>query len=295
MNVALKAFPLLPSSLTLINLFLPSVSSALVVCIKLIGPDLITAVFPFVIERLAHPKETCPALWRYNSLNVSSALVVCTKLIGPDLITAVYPLVIERLAHPKETVRKKAIMVLQRFHQLDPTREGALAGVDLDRHFRTMLCDKDPSVMSASLCALYEVIRTDPKAFKNLIPSFTSILKQVSEHRLPKTYDYHRYPAPFIQIKLLKILSILGAGDRFASENMYTVLQQALKRTSSSHTIGSALIAEYVRTITTIYPNPSLLAAARVTPGHVPTLETVYASTVVSRGTPEGQGLVVRY
>ena len=39
-------------------------------------------------------------------------------------------------------MRKKAVMALHHFHRLDPRRDGALAGVDLDRHFRTMLCDK---------------------------------------------------------------------------------------------------------------------------------------------------------
>ncbi len=93
-----------------------------------------------------------------------------------------------------------------------------------------MLCMvQDPSVMSAALCALLEVVTVDPKPYKNLIPSFISILKQVkfsrhhcrnsgwksiiecsadivrklqvAEHRLPKSYDYHRTPAPFIQVR----------------------------------------------------------------------------------------------
>ena len=38
---------------------------------------------------------------------------------------------------------------------------------------------QDPSVMSAALCALLEVTFRDPKPYKNVIPSFVSILKQV--------------------------------------------------------------------------------------------------------------------
>eukprot|EP00199_Chlamydomonas_sp_CCMP681_P000084 CAMPEP_0119112054 /NCGR_PEP_ID=MMETSP1180-20130426/38536_1 /TAXON_ID=3052 ORGANISM="Chlamydomonas cf sp, Strain CCMP681" /NCGR_SAMPLE_ID=MMETSP1180 /ASSEMBLY_ACC=CAM_ASM_000741 /LENGTH=978 /DNA_ID=CAMNT_0007099373 /DNA_START=53 /DNA_END=2989 /DNA_ORIENTATION=+ len=197
-----------------------------------------------------------------NFINVCTALVVCTKLINVDLINAVLPSVVDKLRHPKEHVRKKAIMALHRFHQLDPLHEGPLSGMDLDKHFRTMLCDKDPGVMSAALCALHDIIKADSKPYMNLIPSFTSILKQVAEHRLPKSYDYHRFPAPFIQIKLLKILALLGAGDRPASENMYAVLQQTLRRANTSHTIGNAIIFECVNTITTIYPNPHLLVAA---------------------------------
>lgn len=63
-----------------------------------------------------------------------------------------------------------------------------------------ILCDKDPSVMSAALCALFDLVTSDMKAYKNLTTSFVSILKQVAEHRLPKAFDYHRTPAPFVQV-----------------------------------------------------------------------------------------------
>ena len=33
--------------------------------------------------------------------------------------------------------------------------------------------------MSAALCALYEIIKQDPLPYKNIVPSFISILKQV--------------------------------------------------------------------------------------------------------------------
>ncbi len=67
---------------------------------------------------------------------------------------------------------------------------------------------------------------------------------------------------PTTQIKLLRVLSKLGAGDKVASDNMAAVVAAALKRATGGQTISNAIIYEAVRTITAIYPNPSLLAAA---------------------------------
>jgi hypothetical protein len=66
---------------------------------------------------------------------------VC-KLIGPDLVNAVLPTVQGLTSHPRDLVRKKAIMALHRFQQLDPDHEGHLAGVELDKFYRQALCDK---------------------------------------------------------------------------------------------------------------------------------------------------------
>ena len=97
---------------------------------------------------------------------------------------------------------------------------------------------------------------------KDLVPSFVSILKQITEHRLPSSFDYHRMPAPWIQIKLLKMLALLGANDQRASEGMYEVLYDVLRRADTGINIGYAVIYDTVRTITAIYPSIQLLETA---------------------------------
>ena len=189
-----------------------------------------------------------------NYLVVCAALTTVCRLVNEETIPAVLPQVADLLTHPKEHVRKKAVMVLHRFHQRSPD-----AVVHLHSKFRQMLCDKDPSVMSAALCALHDLILADPVPHKNLVPSFVSILKQIVEHRLPKAYDYHRVPAPFIQIKLLKILAALGVADKAASSEMYSVLSTALKKGDNQINIGNAIVYECVRTAAAIYPSPVLL------------------------------------
>ncbi|KAG6684273.1 hypothetical protein I3842_12G054100 [Carya illinoinensis] len=192
-----------------------------------------------------------------NYLVVCAALNAVCRLINEETIPAVLPQVVDLLAHSKEAVRKKAIMALHRFYQKSPSSVSHLVS-----NFRKRLCDNDPGVMGATLCPLFDLITIEVHSYKDLVVSFVSILKQVAERRLPKSYDYHQMPAPFIQIRLLKILALLGSGDKQASENMYTVVGDIFRKCDSSSNIGNAVLYECVCCVSSIYPNPKLLEAA---------------------------------
>ena len=62
-----------------------------------------------------------------------------------------------------------------------------------------------------------------------------------------------------MQIKLLRVLGHLGTSDKQASDNMYSVVAENMRRGNTGHTIGNAIVYEAVRTIASIYPNPALL------------------------------------
>jgi AP-4 complex subunit epsilon-1 len=127
---------------------------------------------------------------------------------------------------------------------------------------RRVLCDRDPCVMGASLPLLHDLVKDDVAAYKDLVPSLVSILKQIVEHRLPREFDYHRIPAPWIQMSILRILALLGRGDQASSEGMYEVLVDVMRRADTGINVGYAIVYQTVHTVTTIYPNTLLLDAA---------------------------------
>ena len=75
-------------------------------------------------------------------LAVCTALTALCKLLSVELVDAVLSSVVELLKHPKELVRKKAIMALHRFEQLDPQHQGPLHNMDVYAHIRDSLRDK---------------------------------------------------------------------------------------------------------------------------------------------------------
>lgn len=156
-------------------------------------------------------------------------------------------------------------MVIHRCIQRSPD-----IATEVNEVLRRALCDRDPSVMAASLhcfsLLLKQHIASNPagevKLYRELVPSFVSILKQVIEHRLDKEFEYHKTPAPWIQTYLLRILAVLGKESPSSSEHMYEILHDAMRRADTGMNAGYSVTYEAVRTICSIHPHKPLLDQA---------------------------------
>ncbi|XP_037109389.1 AP-4 complex subunit epsilon-1 [Syngnathus acus] len=192
-----------------------------------------------------------------NLIEVCMALTIVSQLFPKDMIPAILPLVEEKLTHPKEIIRRKAVLALYKFYLIAPNQVQ-----HIHNKFRRALCDKDPGVMTASLHIYLQMIKEHPEGYKDLTGSFVTILKQVVGGKLPMDYNYHSVPAPWLQIQLLRILSLLGKGDSSTSEIIYEVLDESLRRAEMNHNITYAILYECVKCIYTIHPKSELLEKA---------------------------------
>jgi len=68
-----------------------------------------------------------------------------------------------------------------------------------------------------------------------------------------------------MQIRLLKILALLGSGDKQASDHMYTVVNDIIRKADTSSNIGNAVLYECVCCAAAINPNPKLMETASST------------------------------
>ncbi|EER03101.1 AP-1 complex subunit gamma-1, putative [Perkinsus marinus ATCC 50983] len=190
-----------------------------------------------------------------NFLETCAALSAVTQVVNAEMIPAILPLVTKLLTHSQDAVRKKAIICIQHFFRLSPDS----VVDDVQQDVRRALCDPDPAVMGASLNLLRDIIRSDPDSCKDLVPSLVNILKQIIEHRLPRDFDYHRMPAPWLQVNLVNLMGMLGEGDQDVSAQVYDIIQETMRRADTGVNAGYSVVYECVKCAAKLYPSHTLL------------------------------------
>ncbi len=78
------------------------------------------------------------------------------------------------------------------------------------------------------------------------------VLKNLVTSGYAPEYDVSGITDPFLQVKILRLLRLLGKGDAEASDAMNDVLAQIATNTDHSRNVGNAILYESVQTIIAI-------------------------------------------
>ncbi|PHT26580.1 AP-1 complex subunit gamma-1 [Capsicum baccatum] len=105
-------------------------------------------------------------------------------------------------------------------------------------------------------------IETDGELPLLAYDGLVKVLKDVANSPYAPEYDISGIIDPFLHIRLLKILRVLGQGDADASDSMNDILAQVATKTESNKNAGNAILYECVETIMSIEDNGGLRVLA---------------------------------
>ncbi|XP_005091259.1 AP-1 complex subunit gamma-1 isoform X2 [Aplysia californica] len=130
---------------------------------------------------------------------------------------------------------------------------------------RSLLNEKNHGVLLTAVCLITEMSEKSPDTlhhFRKLVPQLVRILKHLIMAGYSPEHDVSGVSDPFLQVKILRLLRILGRNDAEASETMNDILAQVATNTDTSKNVGHAILYEIVLTIMGIQSEAGLRVLA---------------------------------
>uniref|UniRef100_A0A674EUU8 AP-1 complex subunit gamma n=1 Tax=Salmo trutta TaxID=8032 RepID=A0A674EUU8_SALTR len=120
-------------------------------------------------------------------------------------------------------------------------------------------------VLHTSVVLLTEMCERSPDMllhFRKLVPQLVRILKNLIMSGYSPEHDVSGISDPFLQVRILRLLRILGRSDDDSSEAMNDILAQVATNTETSKNVGNAILYETVLTIMDIKSESGLRVLA---------------------------------
>ncbi|GMS96845.1 hypothetical protein PENTCL1PPCAC_19020 [Pristionchus entomophagus] len=167
---------------------------------------------------------------------------ICSEEMCRDLATDV-----ERLIRSSNTyINKKAVLCAWRMIRKVP---------DLMEVFipcsRNLFNEKNHGVLIAAMMLVTEMCERSPDVldhFRKFVPNLGRILKHLMSGSSPD-HEVAGITDPFLQVKILRLLRVLGKDDAKASEEINDILAQVATNTTTGKNAGHAILYETVLTI----------------------------------------------
>ncbi|KAG1816239.1 adaptin N terminal region-domain-containing protein [Suillus variegatus] len=157
-------------------------------------------------------------------------------------------------------IRKKAALCALRVVKKVP---------DLADHFiskaKNLLTDRNHGVLLTAITLTTEMCQSTRSClneFRNAVPLLVRNLKALVTTGYSPEHDVSGITDPFLQVKVLRLLRLLGKGDARASETMNDILAQVATNTDSTKNVGNSILYETVLTILEIEADSGLRVMA---------------------------------
>ncbi|XP_022776058.1 AP-1 complex subunit gamma-2-like isoform X2 [Durio zibethinus] len=196
-----------------------------------------------------------------NQYIVGLALCALGNICSAEMARDLAPEVERLLQFRDPNVRKKAALCSIRIIKKVP---------DLAENFinpaSSLLKEKHHGVLITGVQLCMDLCKVSSEALeyvrKKCIEGLVKTLRDIANSPYSPEYDIAGITDPFLHIRLLKLLRILGQGDADASDCMNDILAQVATKTESKKNAGNAILYECVETIMSIEDNGGLRVLA---------------------------------
>jgi AP-1 complex subunit gamma-1 len=197
-----------------------------------------------------------------NQYIVGLALCTLGNIASVEMSRDLFPEIETLLSTANPYIRRKAALCAMRICRKVP---------DLQEHFlekaATLLSDRNHGVLLCGLTLVTSLCEADEaeggeegivEKFRPFVGGLVRTLKALSSSGYAPEHDVTGITDPFLQVKILQLLRVLGRGDTQTSEQINDILAQVATNTDSSKNVGNSILYAAVLTILDIEADSGL-------------------------------------
>ncbi|PYI27071.1 vesicle coat complex AP-1, gamma subunit [Aspergillus indologenus CBS 114.80] len=197
-----------------------------------------------------------------NQYIVGLALCALGNIASVEMSRDLFPEVEALMSTANPYIRRKAALCAMRVCRKVP---------DLQEHFlekaKNLLSDRNHGVLLCGLTLVIDMCEAEEaeegqegviEMFRPLAGGLVRALKGLTSSGYAPEHDVSGITDPFLQVKILRLLRVLGRGDAATSESINDILAQVATNTDSTKNVGNAILYEAVLTILDIEADSGL-------------------------------------